>query len=318
VELGDRLREIAHFRLTLSAELLKLLDAFDEQKIRVIPLKGPVLSAALYGGQALRTSADLDLLVRPSDLLLTKSLVEGIGYHLESVLHWPVDVACFRRRDFQLSFNDPTDRMSIDVHWRLLPGYFPVPVDEAEVWSNLRSVSWAGANVWTLAPEHLLLFLCAHGTKHLWERLGWICDIARLLQVEPEIDWSRVFSQASRTDTSRMVCLGLLLASDLLDAQLPPAANERVASDARARALASTVMDRLRAGTSTSVLDTALFSVRAFERTRQRARFVFGIFLQPTEAEYCALQLPPGLHWIYYLFRPVRLAVKHSRRLSGL
>jgi hypothetical protein len=316
-ELRDRIQEIARFSLTLSAELVKLLDVFEDQKIRVIPLKGPVLSAALYGEQALRTSADLDLLVRPGDLLRAKSLLEKAGYRMESVLHWPVGSACFRCRDSQLSFSDPTDRVSVDVHWRILPGYFPKSLDEADVWRNLRSVPWEGSKVWTLAPEHSLLFLCAHGTKHLWERLGWICDIARLLQVEPGIDWFEVFSHASRTHTSRMVYLGLLLASDLLGAELPLAVAERVTGDSRARALASIVTERLRAGNTASALDATRFSAHAFERTGQRVRFVFGIFVQPTEAEYCALQLPPGLHWLYYLFRPLRLAVKYSR-LAGL
>ncbi len=317
-ELRDGVREMAHFSLTLSAELVKLLAVFEEQQITVVPLKGPVLSTALYGDQALRPSTDLDLLVRPSDLLRTKSLLERTGYRMESVIHWPVDSACFECRDRELSFSDPTDRVSADVHWRLLPGYFPVPFDEVGAWRNLHSVPWEGKKVWTLAPEHLVLFLCAHGTKHLWQRLGWICDIARLIQVEPDIDWSEVFSQASRTHTSRMVSLGLLLASELLGAQLPPAVAERVAGDSRTRALASTVMDGLRAGASASAVDTTLFSIRAFERIGQRARFVFGIFVQPTEAEYRALQLPPGLHWLYYLFRPLRLAIKYGCRLTGL
>lgn len=317
-ELRESIQGMARFNLILSAELVKLLEAFEEQQITVIPLKGPALNAALYGEHALRTSADLDLLVRPSDLLRTKSVLGKMGYRMESVIHWPVDSACFRSRESELSFSDPTDRVSADVHWRLLPEYFPTPFDEGEVWTNLRSVPWESTKVRTLAPEHLLLFFCAHGTKHAWERLGWVCDIARLLQVEPGIDWPAVLRQAERTGTSRMVFLGLRLASDLLGSQLPPAVAERVTGDSRTRALASKVTERLRAGASASAVDTALFYLRAFERTGQRARSLFGIFVQPTEAEYWALQLPPALYWLYYLFRPLRLTAKYSRRLIGL
>jgi hypothetical protein len=76
------------------------------------------------------------------------------------------------------------------------------------------------ATALALSPEHLALFLCAHGAKHYWERLGWICDVGRLLQVEKTVDWTGVFAEASETDTSRILSLGLLLARDLLGAEI--------------------------------------------------------------------------------------------------
>jgi len=97
--------------------------------------------------------------------------------------------------------------------------------------------------------------------------------------------------------------------------ELPPAAVELAGTDPHARALAATVLERLRADRPVSAVATAMFSIRVFEETSHRARLVFGIFLQPTEAEYRLLQLPPALYWLYYLFRPVRLAIKYTRRL---
>ena len=314
-ELTDSARDEARSNLTLSAELLKLIDLFDKHAIDVVPLKGPVLGVALYQDKALKTSSDLDLFVRPSDALRAKRALEGIGYRLTSVPHWPADSGYLRNLNNELSFSDPAGWLKLDLHWHLLPGYFPAPFDDAELWAKLRSVPWGPTHVRTLAPEHQFLFLCAHGTKHVWERLGWLCDAARLLQVEPEINWSEVFAQARRTHTTRMVSLGLLLASDLLGVELPPAAAELAGADPHARALAATVRERLRADSPTSAVATALFSIRAFERTSHRARLIFGIFLQPTEAEYRLLQLPPALYWFYYLFRPLRLATKYARRL---
>jgi hypothetical protein len=108
--------------------------------------------------------------------------------------------------------------------------------------------------------------------------------------------------------------VGLLLASDLLGVDLPPAA-----IDTEARALAADVIERFhtRAPILTAAVESARFSMRAFERTSQRTRFLFGIFLEPTEAEYRALQLPPVLYWLYYPFRPLRLALKYARRLGS-
>ncbi len=316
--LQGRAFEAARFDLTLSAELGRLLRLFQEHEIRVVSLKGPALRYLLYGEVALRTSSDLDLLVRPEDVLRSKRALEGAGYYMQSILPSDDDKDCLRRRDCQITLSrkitDQEDLLFVDLHWRLLPGYFPRFLDEHELWGRLRQVSVAGTEVPTLSPEHLLLFLCAHGTKHLWERLGWLCDIARLVQVEPNINWSRVFTEARQTYSSRMVVLGLLLASELLGISLPDAAVEYTRRDRVARELVETVSRRLHDQrlTPASAMESASFSRRAFERTGHHVRYLIGIFLEPTEAEYEALKLPLQLQWLYYFFRPLRLVAKYA------
>jgi len=317
--LQGRALEAARFDLTLSAELGRLLRLFEEQRIRVVSLKGPALRYILYGDVALRSSTDLDLLVRPEDVWHAKRALEGAGYYMQSILPSDAEKACLRRRDCQITLSreitDQRDLLFVDLHWQLLPGYFPRFLDENELWGCLRHVSVAGTVVPTLSPEHLLLFLCAHGTKHLWERLGWLCDIARLVQVEPSINWTRVFTEARQTNTSRMVVLSLLLASELLGIDLPSAAVEYTGRDRTARELVKTVSQRLHDQrlTPASAMESASFSRRAFERTSHQVRYLIGIFLEPTEAEYEALKLPLPLHWLYYFFRPLRLTAKYAR-----
>ena len=167
----------------------------------------------------------------------------------------------------------------------------------------------------SMCPEHMLLFLCAHGAKHYWARLGWICDIARLLQVETELDWDYVLAQAGAQRASRMLFLGLLLASDLLRVEIPKAVALLARAETPARSLAATIVEHILM--NSAALDSTLFSSRAFERTAQRVRFFVGVYIAPTEAEYRALQLPPALHLLYYAFRPLRLIAKHARRGTG-
>lgn len=313
----ERLRETAHFNLTLSGELLRLLDLLEEEQIEAIPLKGPALSQVLYRNLALRSFSDLDVLIRPGDLMRVKRLLEAHGYSLSSTLHWPVDSACLRSRESQLSF--ARDPVTVDVHWRILPEYFPAVFDTEEIWKNLRRVPFAGGTVAMLSPEHLLLFLSAHGAKHLWERLGWTCDLARLLQVEKNVDWQYVISEARETNTLRIPSLGLLLASDLLESDPPPAVVEYIAKDSTVHELAAQVRRRFLDDVPlpATALEAAGFSVRAFQSTRYRMRYLLGSFVVPSEAEYRALKIPPVLYKLYYLFRPLRLGVKYLVRLMA-
>jgi len=55
-------------------------------------------AAALYGNLALRSSSDLDLLIRPRDLVRVRHLLPSLGFRLSSTLHWPCESACFRAR----------------------------------------------------------------------------------------------------------------------------------------------------------------------------------------------------------------------------
>ena len=310
--------QAARFDLTLHGELARLLALFQQEHIETITLKGPLLRDMLYGDQAMRSSTDLDLLVHRPDVLRAKRLLEDRGYHLDSVLHWQTENACLRYRDSQISLSRRTDGARVDLHWRLLPDYFPKSFDDLEVWSNLRKMPLAGTTASTLPPERLILFLCAHGMKHLWERLAWVCDVARLVQVG-QPDWNVVFAQAEQTDTSRMVLLGLLLTWELLGVDLPAGVNSRIDADPKVRILAGMITSRLLTGRMTrpAAMEAALYSRHGFQRASHRARFVFGIFFEPSEAEYMVLRLPPFLHWLYYLVRPLRLAAKYAARYSS-
>ena|SRR6059036_2321565 len=156
----------------------------------------------------------LDVLVKQDDVRRSRDALVSSGCRAANRLHWNSDSACLRLRGQEMAFDSPSG-VSIDVHWRLVPPHFPSAFDELDGWESLATVTLAGRQVHTLAPEPLLLFLCSHGAKHMFERLGWICDIARFLMVTPELDWPAVVDQARRAHALRQVSLGLRLAGDL-------------------------------------------------------------------------------------------------------
>ena len=99
------------------------------------------------------------------------------------------------------------------------------------IWERRVAFSLGGASTSTLAPEDLLFFLCLHGSRHLWARLSWICDVAQLLRRNPALDWAQVLAQARRAGGQRMLFLGLALAHKLLAAPLPPEVEQAVHGD---------------------------------------------------------------------------------------
>lgn len=323
VEAQCRLREsfqsTARSNLALSAELVRLLAAFRSAGLSAVPLKGPTLAEHLYGDVTLRSFSDLDLLIQPPDVLRSRALLDGLGYRLTSSLHWNSDRAVLRSRDSQLSFSEPGQRIPVDVHWRLLPEYYPTALESQHIWRDLRSVSFAGRQIPALAAEHLLLFLSAHGAKHHWERFGWICDVACLIRVEKSLDWDGVWRESERSGTTRMLAVSLLLAQELAGAHLPDGVSRQIAKDTSAGSLFHEIRARLAGRTPGTItaLESARFAWRIFGR-RKALSTISGIFFAPTEAEYRVLQLPSPLFGLYYPFRLLRISSKFAARALRL
>jgi hypothetical protein len=229
-------------------------------------------------------------------------------FRLESGLHWSCASACLRSKEGELSFRRAGDGVRLDLHWRLLPDYFASSLDGERVWEHLGAMRLAGRDVPALSTEDLLLFLCAHGSKHRWECLGWLCDVALLLQ-RGEIDWPLLIALARDQHIERIVLLGLRLACDLLGSPLPDAVRQAIDRDGMVTKLVDEVLATIflpRA--EASPVKDGLLNLRMLERASDKLRFLRGLLITPTEAEWRRLLLPPALFFLYYPYRLARLA----------
>ena len=298
------------WNLALSAELCRLAELFKEQEIAFVPLKGPALGEQLYGDLAMRCSGDLDWLVHPRDVLRVRDVLLAKGYRVNSSLHWPCDSALLRCREAELSLVDEHS-LSIDLHWQILPSYFASAFDHEEVWQALVPTEFCGRNIHVLCPEHLIHLLCAHGAKHGFERLGWICDVASCVVAFPNLRWPEVLAAVTRAGTMRELLLGLKIAEDLFGVPLPAT----LPDDPAVAKLVNVVKNRVLAGAPIPIPESELipFCMGLFESWRHRIRYLLGHF-SPSEAEYRVLQLPPALYFFYYFLRPIRLIARYAAR----
>jgi len=307
-ELRARFGRQARSNLIHTAVLARVLDLLDRNGIPAVPLKGPALAVLAYGDLTLRAFTDLDLLIPRNDVSRAMELLAGMWFRLESGLHWSCASACLRSKEGELSFRRAGDGVRLDLHWRLLPDYFASSLDGERVWEHLGAMRLAGRDVPALSSEDLLLFLCAHGSKHRWECLGWLCDVALLLK-RGETDWPRLLLQAREERIERMVLLGLRLAGDLLGSPLPAVVREAIDSDGMVKKLANEVLATIflpRA--EPSPVRDGLLNLRMLERIWDKLRYLRGLLITPTEAEWRRLLLPPALFFLYYPYRLARLA----------
>lgn len=306
-KLRERFRSISALNMYLSGELRRLLKLFDAHDIAAIPYKGPALAAKAYGNIALRHFGDLDIIVRQRDVLRVMNLLVAEGYALHPPLN-DVQQALMLRTQCNLPFTRDAHRLIVEIHWRVSARLFSSPLEEETLWSNLHTDTFEGTLINALAPEDLLLSLCVHGAKHLWERLSWITDIAQLIETHPGLNWSSLLEHARRTGTQRMLLLGLYVAHDLLGARLPEQVEERLHADLEIVPLANQIYARLFAGGSDAGGMSGYFVFQLKARRRLRDKFNYCRYvISPTEEDLTLLSLPAPLSFIYYLLRPLRM-----------
>jgi hypothetical protein len=309
-KLKQHYQENAARNILLTAELCRLITLFAASEIEAIPYKGPLLSLFAYGDLTSRRFVDLDIMVRKVDVLRAQELLVAEGYEPAGALTLNQQQLLLRTQH-NLQFKRNQGREIVELHWEVASHLFASSVQADQLWQNLISVELNDIVVKTLSTDDLLFSLCVHGSRHLWERLAWISDVAELV-ARQTINWQVLLERAARTDCERMVLLGLYLAHSLLGATLPAEVQRCCASDKRLLALAADVTRRLLSGSdqipaTSSQIFRYNFGVR--KSWSARARY-FVYMLRPTESDLSSLSLPAGLRFVYYLRRPLRLLQK--------
>jgi hypothetical protein len=306
-------RSIALRGMFLTAELLRVLDAFKQKGIRAIPYKGPVLAAQAYGDFTLREFEDLDIIVPQLDLPAAHAIVVSFGY--KPKYDWilaPDAAAALVPGEY--NYRDIPRSAMIELHTERTLRHFPRVPDVVSFLPALVPVKLAEREVPTFAPEELLTLLCIHGSKDFWERLSWIADVSELVQRYTAFDWDRAMQFAESQRALRMVHLGLALAIAIFDTPLLSEIEAQVTCDRIASEIASGIAHRL--------LSRPFHTLNGRERFRFRRNMQEGVFegwryatrlaIVPAEEDWEMVRLPPALAPLYVVLRPIRLLRKYG------
>jgi hypothetical protein len=316
--LAERFQRIHRHNLVFASELARMAGALEARGIRVVPYKGPLLAALVYGNVALRQFGDLDLLVRREQALAARDVLVELGYESVFPLR-PEQEASYLRARYAYELQREDGLVDVELHWEVAPRYFGFQLDIARLWTRLEAVTLNGERLWSLAPDDLLLALCVHGVKHRWERLLWVCDVAEIVRARgAEIDWDALLRRARLLGRGRALGSGLYLARCLLEAQLPGQVERWVEADSGLRELGQQSLLALAADPPLSERALALrvFHLRSLERPLDRLRYCLGILTNPNQAEWSRVSFPAPLAFLYGIFRPLRLLAGVVGRLA--
>jgi hypothetical protein len=161
-------------------DLERILEIFDDAKIPVISLKGPLLARRYYEPFFLRKpSSDIDIAVKNADLERAHEVLIRNGYHPKT------SIAQARLRDHHVAMAHP-ERPTVELHFRLSHQALGIPVEE--LFERAVTVQTpVGRDVLVLEPADQLLHVILHFAQRHHEGffLPTLCEAWRLLTPAP-------------------------------------------------------------------------------------------------------------------------------------
>ncbi len=317
-ELWGRYETTRRRNQEMAKELLRVLKLLDANGIAAIPYKGPALAASTYGDLALREFGDLDILLRPQDILPAKALLLAQGYRPKYPLKPAVEAAFLRSPgQYHLVLVHGASAVMLELHWMTDPDYPVGSIADGEWWAALGIADLLDGKVRCFPTRELLLILCLHGTRHYWASVGGLVDVAELIRQRRETDWAWIMATAQELGCERRLAVGLHLAQCLLGTPLPEEIRRRIAQNPAARNLATSMAGTLFAadfGEMSSFARLRL-NLSLYERTHQKFRHCVNNLLAPGLVEWSQWPLPRALFLLYVPMRVIRLIKKYGLML---
>jgi len=304
----------------LLGKLLKIIQLLRENGITAIPFKGPILSKALYDSYTIRQAGDLDIMVKPEHVVSVIRLLAEQGFHL----HYPLSrnqqmalVKISRENRFNLQSHD--SELVIEMHWRFYTSDFFANRDTEFIWKQVENSVINNVVVSNFKPEVMVLFLCFHGFKHNWFRLFWIWELAELINKTDDLDWDWIIEHAEKFGGQKVLLIGLYVVQSIFGMSLPGSIEAIISKDQESVRLAKQIKiepdpGKLEVLNDFDLLDLQTrFLVKNNLISRAKQYLLFAI--TPNYYDIQPIDLPPALHFLYYIIRPLRLVSKYFQQI---
>jgi hypothetical protein len=223
--------------LLQAAELARLAPRFQAAGVRLLLLKGPAMAMQAYGDLTLRHAGDLDLLVTPESLKQAEAILQDAGYRRT----WPAGALSPRREALlhryaaETAFRHRQHGLEVELHWRWIHNehLFPLPFDTA--WQRAEPIRLGATEIFAPVTMDHLLYAAAHGAKHGWARIQWLCDLPALMSRSPGIESEVAYARAEQLGIAPLLAQGLLLTRRALSLPSSPEPGQQL--DAQANRL---------------------------------------------------------------------------------
>ncbi len=264
----------------------------------------------------MRQYGDLDILVRPSDAERAQQALLGAGLirHRTSTEGW--DEYLYRVRHSS-ELRDTRESVVIELHWSLADRFLGMDVCVDWLFENCDIIDLLGRPTRVMSGERLLLALCLHGAKHLWERAVWLAEVAEIVRRPGYVNWDQALTRADRAGLGRALRACLILTRDLFGAAPPDPWVRALDADLGAIRLSEMLSERLTARPTGRLQNRFRLGYLAQATAARRARFCWRVVTDLSEKDMRTIGARQGSPVVHALKRTLRLAraLQHERHI---
>lgn len=314
-----QLKETSLYTFIISASLLNVLSLLHENEIPVLPVKGAMLAEKLYGSATMRSYSDVDILVHQENLGKALNVLQENKYTL---LPEGIPQSTFLKFLQYYHHGRLLDRngILIELHWELSGFYAPEPITLEKLEPFLTETIFNNCPTLALSNEMLFVFLCLHGNKHFWAKLDYICSIAELMNVIPDLDWDVIMELGKKYKMSKRILISLSLAKKLFAPAIPEKMETMLTINPAVARLADKIIgNELSRDSEASkvhpLLRTILYQPAAMDSKLDAIRFVLRSLIIPEHDECYSSRLPDSLFPLYFLYKPYRALTMPIRKI---
>jgi len=298
--------QIAQKNIFMSAELIRIQKSFHSAKIKALGFKGPLLAQFAYQDITLRQFNDLDILIEVDFFEDAVRILKQLGYKPSYDLN-EKQLKHFLRTSHEYTMIHPNKHIVVELHWRLSSEDFLVSFDTVDLFKDMYSIDLNGYRFNSFQPEVLFVYLSVHGTKHYWERLEWLCDLAYMINTY-EIQWNRVIAIATQTKSKKIILTTLYLLKLLYDIEIPKEIQTLFKKTKGIKTLSMRLekdfLSQFEDPKHTKKLSS--IQLELIEEPQHKLDYLLAFF-KPTQLDYLSINLPKGLHFLYYIIRPFNI-----------
>lgn len=229
----DKLKKAYHGNdarnMYLYKELKRILEAFCENGVKVIVLKGATLAKTVYGDIALRPMCDIDLLVKKVDLPYAEKIISELGY-LSKDNKSPE----WYRINYHIHYIPLEKDIHVEIHWHIAVKHHLFRLRNIDTnmieswWERAKEIELFGNKTLILCPEDLVFHLCHHFLTHRFlnqkgnfssrSALIQICDIFQTIKLyRDEINWIEFKYTAEKYGIESLIYTTLSIAREIIE-----------------------------------------------------------------------------------------------------
>ena len=303
--------------------LAQVSAALADKGIRMLSMKGPLLSMELYGDPSLRTSRDLDVMVPEEDLDRAGEILMELGYEPEVN---PFHKTPLRRKfygvvDLEKHMVYQKENICLELHWK---GSAQAEENFDVQWEKREEQLILGKRIAVLGMDDRYPALIVHAAEHGFHRLRWLLDLYEL-QKKPAFSWEKVYRQLKAQDLGELLLETVIVMYRMALPGLKDVAFDGVSVRIGKDGICLELADELReAGRRALALSEAAYPLwqgeyaswgdpRQKEYDRLLPVSLIGktpmqkllLACGPSRHELELIDLPDWLFWMYFLIRPV-------------